>query len=108
MLGVPAEGPAVATASFDGILTIIGFREPLLDRFGLKMPKVFLDRMCGRAAPGCSLPCLSRGRSLIASAPTLLVVVPNNQPRRALPSFVLQGAHPCAACHIGAFGPQLN
>jgi hypothetical protein len=108
MIGIAAEGAAVATASFDGILTIIGFREPLLDRFGLKMPKVFLDRMCGRAAPGCSLPCLSRGRSLIASFATLLVVLTSNQPARALPSFAIQTGQPCAACHIGAFGPQLN
>jgi hypothetical protein len=29
-------------------------------------------------------------------------------PARALPSFASQTSQPCAACHIGAFGPQLT
>jgi hypothetical protein len=29
-------------------------------------------------------------------------------PARALPSFAVQTSQPCAACHIGAFGPQLT
>src|ERR1700719_3531566 len=29
-------------------------------------------------------------------------------PARALPSFAIQTGQPCAACHIGAFGPQLT
>jgi hypothetical protein len=30
------------------------------------------------------------------------------QPAAALPSFTIQTAQPCAACHVGAFGPQLT
>jgi hypothetical protein len=26
----------------------------------------------------------------------------------ALPSFAVQTGQPCAACHVGAFGPQLK
>lgn len=29
-------------------------------------------------------------------------------PARAVPSFALQTGQPCAACHVGAFGPQLK
>jgi len=31
-----------------------------------------------------------------------------SQPARALPSFARQTGEPCAACHVGAFGPQLT
>src|SRR5580692_7398043 len=27
---------------------------------------------------------------------------------RAVPSFAIQTGQPCAACHVGAFGPQLK
>lgn len=30
------------------------------------------------------------------------------QPALALPSFAVQTGQPCAACHVGAFGPQLK
>jgi hypothetical protein len=30
------------------------------------------------------------------------------QPAQALPSFAIQTGQPCAACHVGAFGPQLK
>src|SRR5215472_13633465 len=29
-------------------------------------------------------------------------------PAQALPSFAVQTGQPCAACHVGAFGPQLK
>ena len=29
-------------------------------------------------------------------------------PARAVPSFAEQTGQPCAACHVGAFGPQLK
>src|SRR3978361_316818 len=29
-------------------------------------------------------------------------------PAHAVPSFAIQTGQPCAACHIGAFGPQLT
>jgi hypothetical protein len=29
-------------------------------------------------------------------------------PARAVPSFAIQTGQPCAACHVGAFGPQLK
>ncbi|QOZ47229.1 cytochrome C [Bradyrhizobium sp. CCBAU 53340] len=46
--------------------------------------------------------------SLVASFAALLVVLTISQPARALPSFAVQTGQPCAACHIGAFGPQLT
>jgi hypothetical protein len=30
------------------------------------------------------------------------------EPALAVPSFAIQTGQPCAACHIGAFGPQLT
>jgi hypothetical protein len=38
----------------------------------------------------------------------LLSVVLRTNPAIALPSFAIQTGQPCAACHIGAFGPQLT
>jgi hypothetical protein len=38
----------------------------------------------------------------------LLSVVMKVTPARAVPSFAIQTGQPCAACHIGAFGPQLT
>jgi hypothetical protein len=31
-----------------------------------------------------------------------------NRPALALPAFAIQTGQPCAACHVGAFGPQLK
>jgi hypothetical protein len=39
---------------------------------------------------------------------TLLSVVLKINPAIALPSFAIQTSQPCAACHVGAFGPQLT
>jgi hypothetical protein len=36
------------------------------------------------------------------------LVVLASEPARALPSFAVQTGQPCAACHVGAFGPQLK
>ena len=36
------------------------------------------------------------------------LVVLASKPARALPSFAVQTGQPCAACHVGAFGPQLK
>jgi hypothetical protein len=38
----------------------------------------------------------------------LLSAVLRTNPASALPSFAIQTGQPCAACHIGAFGPQLT
>jgi len=46
---------------------------------------------------------------MIARVFTLLIlVVSATAPARALPSFAVQTGQPCAACHVGAFGPQLK
>ena len=108
MTGIAASGAPAATARFDRILTIFGFREPLLDRFGPEMPKVFLDGMRAGARAGSAFLCYRRGWSLTAWFATLSVVLASNGPAQALPSFAIQTGQPCAACHIGAFGPQLN
>jgi hypothetical protein len=34
------------------------------------------------------------------------VLVPSSA--QAIPSFAAQTGQPCAACHVGAFGPQLK
>jgi hypothetical protein len=46
------------------------------------------------------------GASLAALA--LLGASMLTEPALALPSFAIQTGQPCAACHIGAFGPQLT
>jgi hypothetical protein len=38
----------------------------------------------------------------------LLSTALGTRPALALPSFAMQTGQPCAACHIGAFGPQLT
>jgi len=38
--------------------------------------------------------------------PLLVALLPGNA--RAVPSFAQQTGQPCAACHVGAFGPQLK
>src|ERR1700757_698656 len=72
------------------------------------MPKVFLDRLRWGAARGAALPSCNRAWLLITSVLTLLVVLTSNRSAWALPSFAIQTGQPCAACHIGAFGPQLT
>jgi hypothetical protein len=44
---------------------------------------------------------------LLAPLPVaLLLVRPDSA--HAVPSFAQQTGQPCAACHVGAFGPQLK
>jgi hypothetical protein len=43
----------------------------------------------------------------ILAALTLLAIAATAEPALAVPSFAIQTGQPCAACHIGAFGPQL-
>jgi hypothetical protein len=38
----------------------------------------------------------------------LLSAVPAARPALAVPAFAVQTSQPCAACHVGAFGPQLK
>jgi len=49
------------------------------------------------------------GRGLqILPLPVLLAALGTTDPAFAVPSFAIQTGQPCAACHIGAFGPQLT
>jgi hypothetical protein len=45
---------------------------------------------------------------LIVPAVLLATLLAATGPARAVPSFAIQTGQPCAACHIGAFGPQLT
>jgi hypothetical protein len=48
-------------------------------------------------------------RGLLASVLAALAAIPTlTSPALAVPSFAIQTGQPCAACHIGAFGPQLT
>ncbi|HEY2136545.1 MAG TPA: hypothetical protein VGH49_11685 [Xanthobacteraceae bacterium] len=44
----------------------------------------------------------------LAFAIALMATLAAMPDARALPSFAIQTSQPCAACHIGAFGPQLT
>jgi hypothetical protein len=48
--------------------------------------------------------------SLIFSAifVSVMTFLGSMNPAEAIPSFAVQTAQPCAACHVGAFGPQLT
>jgi hypothetical protein len=49
------------------------------------------------------------GRDLRILATLALLAIPATAgPALAVPSFAIQTSQPCAACHIGAFGPQLT
>ncbi len=48
------------------------------------------------------------GRTLASSLGTLFALLAISAPAHALPSFARQTGEECAACHIGAFGPQLT
>src|ERR1700690_2579507 len=48
----------------------------------------------------------SMGALLVPLA--LLATAVITEPALAVPSFAIQTGQPCAACHIGAFGPQLT
>lgn len=57
-----------------------------------------------RLRPGCLDLFSWRWRAL----PAALLAISVTGPALALPSFAIQTGQPCAACHIGAFGPQLT
>jgi hypothetical protein len=66
-----------------------------------------------RIVPGRQRPCpppVQPTRTaivLLASVPVaLLLLRPDSA--HAVPSFAEQTGQPCAACHVGAFGPQLK
>lgn len=48
------------------------------------------------------------GRALVSSLGAMLALLAISAPAHALPSFARQTGEECAACHIGAFGPQLT
>ena len=49
-------------------------------------------------------------RAFLLLAPPLLVLIAAliAKPAAAVPAFAIQTGQPCAACHVGAFGPQLK
>ncbi len=49
-----------------------------------------------------------RLRPIVAFALGAIGLLATMGPARAVPSFASQTGQPCTACHIGAFGPQLN
>src|SRR5882757_2243989 len=68
--------------------------------------KVPTSRSPACAARQCSAPLNLGLRILVLLA--LLAASLATEPALAVPSFAIQTGQPCAACHIGAFGPQLT
>jgi hypothetical protein len=48
------------------------------------------------------------GRRVLVLLALLLLAALTPRPAAAVPSFAIQTGQPCAACHVGAFGPQLK
>ena len=48
------------------------------------------------------------GRVLLGATSAALAWLSQTQTASAIPSFAVQTGQPCAACHVGAFGPQLT
>ncbi len=48
------------------------------------------------------------GGPLLLAAPLAVVLAFRCAPARGVPAFAQQTGQPCAACHVGAFGPQLT
>ncbi|WP_426421295.1 hypothetical protein [Bradyrhizobium genosp. A] len=63
---------------------------------------------CATAWHLWSLPGFPGGGLLILPLVALLAIAVTTRPALAVPSFAIQTGQPCAACHIGAFGPQLT
>jgi hypothetical protein len=78
----------------------------------LDLLRSFIARRSRRPANAgrrCSGPINSLGLGvLIAPLVAYLGFFAATAPAFALPSFAIQTGQPCAACHIGAFGPQLT
>ncbi|HLH87007.1 MAG TPA: hypothetical protein VKX28_01010 [Xanthobacteraceae bacterium] len=81
------------------------------------MRKALFDVLRTGARPtsraGRNGPTISSARRLLVGFGCLLPVllaslIATSEPALALPSFAMQTGQPCAACHVGAFGPQLN
>jgi hypothetical protein len=70
----------------------------------LRRARRSLADTCQRLAGADRAHCASFILPLIAVAATMLA----GGPALAVPSFAIQTGQPCAACHIGAFGPQLT
>src|SRR5690242_15408354 len=78
------------------------------------MPEVLAERLRRKAALSSAAPFDRRLRrrlrgaayAWIASLTALFTLT--NHAAVAVPSFAIQTGQPCAACHIGAFGPQLT
>ncbi len=51
---------------------------------------------------------INTARTLGAFSLAVLATTVPTGPARAVPSFAEQTGQPCAACHVGAFGPQLK
>lgn len=58
-----------------------------------------------RADAAC---CQQRGYEMLAWIGLLLAIMAVSSPVKAVPSFARQTHQPCAACHVGGFGPQLT
>jgi hypothetical protein len=79
------------------------------------MPGVFPDQLRWDAAQNSAAPfehrTRRRFRSIVCAGIAWLAalfILATNQAAFAVPSFAIQTGQPCAACHIGAFGPQLT
>src|SRR5579864_6121846 len=78
------------------------------------MPRVFggeSSRAQARMSAAALIVRRSRQRSragFLIAALALLFAAATKDAALALPSFAIQTGQPCAACHIGAFGPQLT
>ncbi|MGA8172541.1 MAG: hypothetical protein WB816_17160 [Methylocystis sp.] len=65
-------------------------------------------------APGLDAPTATRARALALAffawglGLLLLSAALRVEPALAVPAFAVQTGQPCAACHVGAFGPQLK
>ena len=64
-----------------------------------------LGGVTGAKAGAASLPPERQYARMAVSAGTLLLA---STPSQAVPSFARQTGQECAACHIGAYGPQLT
>src|SRR5450755_1409493 len=66
-----------------------------------------LGRLRGRADRSRSFKLSGWGLRILPLV-ALLAASVTTRPAFAVPSFAIQTGQPCAACHIGAFGPQLT
>jgi hypothetical protein len=75
------------------------------------MPNALFDRLRNgktRTSRGEAGDAAGILRSLFPALLAAFIIWTASDPALALPSFAIQTGQPCAACHVGAFGPQLN